>query len=578
MTLTIKEPPDLTSPAKPGSPSQKSENSSGQSARSNPVCLEVPVTIRRLPGEHGNDPGAAGPVREEGRTVIVFDNGAVLRLANALPAGQTVILSNQQGRDVVCRVSAGRNLPNIKGYLEVEFIEPVNDFWHVHQNAEPASAPPVVIPLVAAPQIQTAPALPVPVPAAPTRAAAPEAEPSSGNAPSFEDIAGLVRMSPAAVIREKKIDPAPLSSAIKSKDESSYRQPEIVSPISSPSAGTSVETGAVPSLSGSLSVKSENSASQEAPPVPVRTPSFSTDLTSKGTLASTHDSPVSSSSFSSLASSTSGESRGRMPMIVGGVALVLLGFGGGYFLMHRGGSTPEPAAIMQPSAPPPVVGTSAPDIPLPPDIQQVPQQAAQPISAAVPVSDATKAPPVSDLPKAQKQASIVDSKEPERTSARGPAIPNLKMSSPTSPRRDPGKLSEAPSIGEPDLTVAAAPGGAPPAALMPSVARSESQPAPPPSAAPRVFTGRSATDPTLISSTHPTYPDMAKQAKVQGNVVVSFTVDPKGNVIDAKVVSGPTLLREAALEAVKKWRYSPAILDGKPTPAQLTVNVNFRMN
>ena len=64
--------------------------------------------------------------------MIVFDNGGVLRLTNPLPVGQKVILTNQQGRDVVGRVVGGRNLPSIKGYIEVEFIEPVSDFWRIH--------------------------------------------------------------------------------------------------------------------------------------------------------------------------------------------------------------------------------------------------------------------------------------------------------------------------------------------------------------------------------------------------------------------------------------------------------------
>ena len=80
------------------------------------------------------------PIREEGRTVIVFDNGAVLRSTNNMPVGLTVILSNPNGRDVVCRVVGGRNLPSVKGYVEVEFMEPVNDFWNIHQEGNPAAA------------------------------------------------------------------------------------------------------------------------------------------------------------------------------------------------------------------------------------------------------------------------------------------------------------------------------------------------------------------------------------------------------------------------------------------------------
>jgi len=86
MTLTIKDSPDLNSPGKTGAPSQNSENKAGQSPRPNPVCLEVAVTIRSLPNQAG---GLTKPFREDGRTVIVFDNGAVLRSTNNMPIGQT---------------------------------------------------------------------------------------------------------------------------------------------------------------------------------------------------------------------------------------------------------------------------------------------------------------------------------------------------------------------------------------------------------------------------------------------------------------------------------------------------------
>src|SRR3979490_2749683 len=101
MTLTIKDAPEVVGSPKPAASAQTSEVASGQSPRTNPVCLEVPIVVRSLPGEDGNAPGAAGPSRQDGRSVIVFDNGGVLRVASPLPAGQKVILSNQQGRDVV---------------------------------------------------------------------------------------------------------------------------------------------------------------------------------------------------------------------------------------------------------------------------------------------------------------------------------------------------------------------------------------------------------------------------------------------------------------------------------------------
>jgi len=49
-------------------------------------------------------------------------------------------------------------------------------------------------------------------------------------------------------------------------------------------------------------------------------------------------------------------------------------------------------------------------------------------------------------------------------------------------------------------------------------------------------------------------------------------------VVSATAVSGPMMLRQAAADSVKLWKYSPALVDGKPAPAQITVNVEFRLN
>lgn len=81
--------------------------------------------------------------------------------------------------------------------------------------------------------------------------------------------------------------------------------------------------------------------------------------------------------------------------------------------------------------------------------------------------------------------------------------------------------------------------------------------------------------PRLISSVTPIYPSLAKEARVQGDVVVFATVDTKGHVSKAKVVSGPAMLRQAALDAVQRWRYEPAKVDGQPISADITVKVSF---
>src|SRR5712691_4000935 len=82
----------------------------------------------------------------------------------------------------------------------------------------------------------------------------------------------------------------------------------------------------------------------------------------------------------------------------------------------------------------------------------------------------------------------------------------------------------------------------------------------------------------LIKSVTPTYPAPAKSNHVAGEVTMDALVDPAGNVTDVKVISGPTLLQEAAMAALRQWKYEPARLDGRPVSFHLNVTVKFRIN
>jgi TonB family protein len=81
----------------------------------------------------------------------------------------------------------------------------------------------------------------------------------------------------------------------------------------------------------------------------------------------------------------------------------------------------------------------------------------------------------------------------------------------------------------------------------------------------------------LISSVAPVYPALAKNQHVSGNVLVDALIDANGRVTTMKVVSGPTLLHQAAMDALKQWKYQPAMLDGKPVSMHLTVTLQFRL-
>jgi len=78
-----------------------------------------------------------------------------------------------------------------------------------------------------------------------------------------------------------------------------------------------------------------------------------------------------------------------------------------------------------------------------------------------------------------------------------------------------------------------------------------------------------------VSQTRPQYPAFARTARVDGTVVLHATISKAGTIENVSVISGPPMLRQAAIDAVKMWRYKPYLLDNEPVEVETTVNVIF---
>lgn len=85
-------------------------------------------------------------------------------------------------------------------------------------------------------------------------------------------------------------------------------------------------------------------------------------------------------------------------------------------------------------------------------------------------------------------------------------------------------------------------------------------------------------EPKLIHRVQPTYPALARQVHLQGVVVIDAIIDEQGNITEMKVVSGPPLLIQAAIDAVRQWKYQPTYLNEQPVSVQLSVIVNFGLS
>ena len=87
-------------------------------------------------------------------------------------------------------------------------------------------------------------------------------------------------------------------------------------------------------------------------------------------------------------------------------------------------------------------------------------------------------------------------------------------------------------------------------------------------------------DATVLNRTVPTYPPDAYRAREEGTVVVKAQVDELGNASDVEIVSrsGSRILDRAAMNEVRKWKFSPAIKDGRTVTSSVQVPVDYRLD
>jgi protein TonB len=81
----------------------------------------------------------------------------------------------------------------------------------------------------------------------------------------------------------------------------------------------------------------------------------------------------------------------------------------------------------------------------------------------------------------------------------------------------------------------------------------------------------------LVRKVQPTYPPLARQARIQGTVVLQAQISKTGDIENLTLVSGHPMLAPAAIEAVKQWKYKPYLLNGEPVEVETTVQVNFSL-
>ena len=133
----------------------------------------------------------------------------------------------------------------------------------------------------------------------------------------------------------------------------------------------------------------------------------------------------------------------------------------------------------------------------------------------------------------------------------------------------------APPLEPPHAAAAAQPAEA---ATSESTGAPAQNPPAPPSASPApIKVPANITAAAILSRTTPEYPAKARAAHVQGDVILRAIIDKEGRISEVHALSGDDLLVEAAIDAVKQWRYKPMLSDGQPTDVETTITVTFSL-
>jgi TonB family protein len=191
----------------------------------------------------------------------------------------------------------------------------------------------------------------------------------------------------------------------------------------------------------------------------------------------------------------------------------------------------------------------------------------------------------SDPKNAPTRASYKSSLPFSTAPLKGASPPKQPATSPTSKSPIPQKFTPiAPKASRPQVNRSAANSLSPVAPVV----RDEPQP-PLEAPLPDILSGPAISSPIsgsapvggrvqvahLLKSVPPVFPPMARTSHVSGDVEMDALIDANGNVTGLKVVSGPPILRQAAIDAVRQWKYDPARLNGQPVAMHLGITVKF---
>lgn len=555
--------------------------------RADAVSLEVPIKVHGSRASTGDSQSER--FEEQITTMIVFPEGGVLRMATSVAPGQMLVLTNQKSRqDAICRVVKVRTFSASQSYVEVEFTRPQPAYWGVYfaSQSQPSDA------AAASRSLSKPPSDSLPgahLPAPPAEPPAPEL---------IENIADL---------HEAKHAPLPLATppAKPASPFASIGTQEKIQPAAAATTPRAVSKLSAPPIV-SESISTRPAAMPVSERVPAGTVAGINSLADLDDVAAAAKAAPSSDSFGirldSRLGSASTEPRQNWLLIAASIVVLLAAAGGGAWYFRSSFAKPVvPASSSSAGQPNQIavqnVQTTAPEV----QQNASTQPSSGPVASILPGSapnasakpetrnsgDGTRLSPrtASDTAsKSHEQSHLtIDSSLAPATAAPTPAqnsasslLSDAAMKAhPLSSQRGISSPGDAPVL-------SAETGSSHGAGEFPSIGSSGIAVPPPPAAAtPQAQAparvGGTIKQPKLIRSVMPVYPFAARESNIQGDVVIDTRIGPNGSVASMNVISGPAVLRQAALDALRHWKYQPSELDGKPVAVQMLVTIRFRL-
>lgn len=594
----------------PISPAGSKSKTGSDALEAEAIGLDVAVRI------HGSQVAAVvlestehvEPFEEDTTTMIVFPRGAVVKLRARVRTGHAIVLTNIATKQTaLCRIIQVNTAPNIAHYVKLEFIQPTPGFWGVHFPSDPLpSARPQEIPApVSAPAPPTAKSEKLAEPAARTKPAQPPQTMSRSAMPiapvphaASPAEAQPVAAKPPVPEVTKSTLPRDLPLSVPSSEYGSARHGQEENIVSLASSSFAAERTAA-SQTKPASPAPKVTPRRETRAAAVEQPIFDSLTTQEEVFPreepTTHaDSEryanagasrkaISGVDYSSLLQPASTPKPRSSALLFAGAVVVVLAFvAAGAMYMRRNPTratqttSAAPASSQSASQPATVVPAPAATSPVATP-SSAPDQAEPRAVVSAPVPEPRRN-SITVAPVRTSQKSAASTSHP--TISNGVAdiyAGDLKARPQITPRVAARVAAPMPDLNAPaPRDIPASASGNALGSLVSGDGHSSLAAPPPPTPAP--VQGGNVQLPRLISSAAPVYPQLAAANHVEGDVKIQAEIDASGKVTSTKVVSGPILLRGAAMSAVRQWKYSPALLDGKPIATQYAVTVRFHLN